>query len=44
MKTLFSDLCVPFPVFQVGRVAFYGTNFYIFLFDTIRSPKLLFFL
>ena len=25
--------------FQVGRVAFDGTIYYIFVFDTIRSPK-----
>ena len=28
-----------FPEFQVGRVAFDGTNYYIFIFDTICSPK-----
>ena len=35
MNVLFSDFCVPFPEFQVGRVAFNGTNYYIFIFDTI---------
>ena len=39
MNALFSDLCFPFPEFKVGRVAFDGTNYYIFIFDTIRSPK-----
>ena len=34
MNALFSDLC-----FQVGRVAFGGTSYYIFIFDTIHSPK-----
>ena len=38
---MFSVVCVPFPEFQVGRVAFAfdGTNYYIFIFHTIRSPK-----
>ena len=36
---MFSDLCFPYPEFQVGRVAFDGTNYYIFIFDTICSPK-----
>ena len=36
---MFSDLCFPFPEFQVGRVAFDGTNYYIFIFDTICCPK-----
>ena len=36
---MFSDLCVPFPEFQVKNVAFDGTNYYIFIFDTICSPK-----
>ena len=32
--------CLPSPTdFEVGRVAFDGTNYYIFIFDTIRSPK-----
>ena len=39
MSALFSDLCFPFQEFQVGHVAFDGTNYYIFIFDTIRSPK-----
>ena len=38
-NALFSDLCFPFPEFQVGRVAFDATNYYIFIFDTICSPK-----
>ena len=37
---MFSDLCFTFPEFQVGHVASDGTNYYIFIFDTIRSPKL----
>ena len=37
---MFSNLCFPFPQFQVGRVAFDGTNYYIFIFDTVYSPKL----
>ena len=40
MNALFSDLCFPFPEIQVGRVAFHGTNYYIFIFDIIHSPKL----
>ena len=37
---MFSDLCqFPFPEFQVGRVAFDGTNYYTFIFDTVYSPK-----
>ena len=36
---MFSDLCFPFPEFQVGRVAFDGTNYYIFIFFTVYSPK-----
>ena len=36
---MFSDVCFPCPEFQVGRVAFYGTNYYIFIFDTVYSPK-----
>ena len=39
MNALFSDLCFPFPEFQVRRVAFDGTNYYIFIFDTVYSPK-----
>ena len=39
MNALFSDLCFPFPEFQVGRVAFDGTNYYIFIFFTVYSPK-----
>ena len=31
--------CFAFPEFQVGRVAFDGINYYIFIIDTIRSPK-----
>ena len=38
-NALFSDLCFPFPEFQVGRVAFDGTNYDIFVFDTICSLK-----
>ena len=37
MNALFSDLCFPSPEFQVGRVAFDGSNYYIFIFDTISS-------
>ena len=40
MNALFSDLCFPSPEFQVGCVAFDGTNYYIFIFDTICNPKL----
>ena len=40
MNALFSNLCFRFPEFQVGRVAFDGTSYYIFIFETIRSPKL----
>ena len=39
-NALFSEFCFPFPEFQVGRVAFDGTNYYIFIFDTVYSPKL----
>ena len=39
MNALFSNLCFSFPEFQVGRVSFDGTNYYIFIFDSIRSPK-----
>ena len=39
MNDLFSDLCFSFPKFQVGPVAFDGTNYYIFVFDTVFSPK-----
>ena len=38
-NALFSDLCFPFPEFQVGRIAFDGTNYYIFIFDTVYRPK-----
>ena len=38
-NALFSDLCFPFLEFQVGRVAFDGTNYYIFIFGTVYSPK-----
>ena len=40
MNALFSNLCFPFPEFQVGSVAFDGTNYYIFIFDNVYSPKL----
>ena len=36
---MFSDLYFSLPEFQVQRVTFDGTNYYIFIFDTIRSPK-----
>ena len=36
---MFSDLCFPSPEFQVRRVVFDGINYYIFIFDTICSPK-----
>ena len=39
MEALCSDLCSPFPKFQVGRVAFDGTIYYIFIFDTFHSPN-----
>ena len=39
MNALFSDFCFPFPEFQIGRVLFDGTNYYIFIFDTICNPK-----
>ena len=39
MNALFSDLCFSFPEFQVGRFAFDGTNYYIFIFDTVDSSK-----
>ena len=38
-NALFSDLCFLSPEFQVGCVAFDGPNYYIFIFDTIGSPK-----
>ena len=38
-NALFSDFFFPSPEFQVGRVAFDGTNYYIFKFNTISSPK-----
>ena len=31
MNALFSDLCFPFPELQVGRDAFDGTSYYIFV-------------
>ena len=40
MNAFFSNLCFPFPEFQVGCVAFDDTNYYIFIFDTICSPQL----
>ena len=39
MNALFFELCFPFPEFQVRCVAFDGTTYYIFIFDTIRSPN-----
>ena len=39
MDALFSGPCFLSPEFQVGRAAFDGTNYYIFIFDTICSPK-----
>ena len=39
MNALFSEFCFPFPEFQVGRFAFDGTNYYIFIFDTVYSPR-----
>ena len=39
MNALFSDLCFPFLKLQVGRVAFDGTNYYIFIFDAVYSLK-----
>ena len=39
MNALFSDLCFPFPELQVGRVTFDGTKYFIFIFDTLCSPK-----
>ena len=36
---MFSDLCFPFREFQVEHFAFDGTNYYIFTFDTVYSPK-----
>ena len=36
---MFFDLCFPFLEFQVGRVAFDNINYYIFIFDTVRSSK-----
>ena len=35
-NALFPDLCFPL----VGRAPFDGTNYYIFVFDTVYSPKL----
>ena len=40
MNALFFNHCFPFPEFQVGRVAFDGTIYYIFIFDTICCSKL----
>ena len=40
MNALFSDLCFPYPKFQVRRDALDGTNYCIFISDTIFSPKL----
>ena len=34
-NALFSDLCFPSSEFQVRRVAFEGTNYYLLIFDTI---------
>ena len=39
MERFVSDLCFPFPEFQVGGVALDGTNYYIFIFDTVYGPK-----
>ena len=41
-NALFSDLCFPFPEFQVGRVAFGGSNYYIFFYLTRVSVCLYF--
>ena len=38
-NALFSHLCFPFLEFQVGRVAFDGTNYYILVFGAVYSPK-----
>ena len=38
-NALFSNLCFPSLEFQVRHVVFEGTNYYIFIFDTISSPK-----
>ena len=39
-NVLFSNLCVPFREFQVGRVGFDGFNYYIFILTLFaRSPK-----
>ena len=38
-NALFSDLCFPFPEFQVGRVALDGTSYYVFIFGTTCSSK-----
>ena len=38
MNALFTVLCVPFLHFQVVRVVYHGTNYYIFIFDTLQ-PK-----
>ena len=39
MTAFFSNFCFPFLKFQVGRVVFDGNNYYIFIFDTVYSPK-----
>ena len=36
---MFSNHCFPFPEFQVGCVAFDGTIYYFFIFDTVYIPK-----
>ena len=38
-NALFSDLCFPFPEFQVGRVALDGTNYYIFIIALFSIAK-----
>ena len=38
-NALFSDLCFPFPEFQVGSVTFNGTSYCTFIFNTVCSPK-----
>ena len=38
-RLVFRPLFSLSPEFQVGRVAFDGTNYYIFIFDTICVPK-----
>ena len=39
MNALISDFCFLFPKFQVGLVAFDGNIYYIFIYDTVCSPK-----